>query len=161
MPVVLTLVPWFLIVNNQASGGRPAATSAATSRTPPTVGFIHDPEAFDGAGCSLWLLTDNTYSARRSIFVSDFDGNAAVNINRRDWALRLVTSEEPKGAPRKGDHSTFRYHSGGIEVIIKYIVTGTCAPNDESCEVTYYNATVVIRAPTGARVLSAHGLCGS
>ena len=138
--------------------GQIAATRTSAKRELAN-GFVQNTREFDGAGCSLWLPSDRAYSSERRIFLSDLDNHAAININGRDTALMLVNFREPKGEAKKGDRSSYRYRGEGVEVGIKFIVSGVCAPDDESCEVIHYDATITSRP--AKRVLVSQGLCGS
>jgi hypothetical protein len=136
-------------------------TGAPRQQSKPTIGFVQNANEFDGAGCTLWLPDDQNHSAKRRVLVSDFDKRAIMNIDGRDTPLMLVESKERKGEPQKGDHSSFRYRGKGIEATIGYVVVGLCAPDDESCEVISYDASLTVTTRSGRRVLTAHGVCGS
>lgn len=126
------------------------------------VAVVRDTTAFDGiAGCSLWLHSEPEYSVKRYVFLSDDDGHAVMNINGRDIKLNLVRMYEPKRLLRKGTRSTYRYSAPGINVLLNYVVTGACAPDDESCEVIPYDAAITITATSSKQNLRAHGICGS
>lgn len=100
--------------------------SAAKLAGLPTVAFIRNADDLDGAGCSLWLLGDRTYTNDRYIFVADFGERALMNIRGHDTALRLVDSSGGNGEPKKGDRSTYHCRGGGADVVVRYLVTGVC-----------------------------------
>ncbi len=127
----------------------------------PDVGFIRNTGEFDGAGCSLWLLGDRTNSRDRYILLADSGERAVMNIGGRDTALKLVRSTGGNSELKKGDRLTYRYHGEAVDVVVRYVVTGVCAPDDESCEVTNYDATVTVQTRSGKRTVRAHGICGS
>jgi hypothetical protein len=84
-----------------------------------------------------------------------------MNLDGSDRLLMLVKSSAPKGEPKLGQRSMFLYRGKGIEVIVRYVVTKVCAPDDESCEVITYDANVTVKAWSGQRTIRAHGICGS
>jgi hypothetical protein len=127
----------------------------------PAVAFIRNTKQFDGAGCSLRLLGDRAKTEERYVFLSDFDGHAVMNIDGRDKELKLVESSGANREPRKGDRSTRRFRSEGVEVIVKYVVTRVCTPNDEKCEVIGYDAVISVTTNLGQRTVRARGVCGS
>jgi hypothetical protein len=84
-----------------------------------------------------------------------------MNIDAKDIRLHLVRMREWKGMPKKGNRSTYRYKGPGISVLVDYVVTAICTPDDESCEVTSYDAEIVIKTVSGKQTLRTHGICGS
>jgi hypothetical protein len=135
--------------------------SAFALHAQPAVAFIRNAKQFDGAGCSLRLVGDRANTEDRYVFLSDFDGRAVMNIERRDKELKLVKSSGANRPPRKGDRSIQHFRGEGVEVIIKYVVTRVCAPNDEKCEVIGYDAAILVRTNLGERTIRARGVCGS
>jgi hypothetical protein len=61
----------------------------------------------------------------------------------------------------KGQKSTYRYRGDGIEVLVRYVVTELCAPEDESCEVVTYDAVLTVAMGSAKTAVRAHGICGS
>ena len=155
----ITLVMLVLTAPLVGFGGQPAQRSQSARQ--PTIGFVKSAKDFDEGGCELWPAADRTSREGRDLFLSDFAGRAVMNINGRDAALKLIEPKEPKGEPKKGESSTYRYRGAGVEVVVRYVVTGICAPDDESCEVTNYKALVTVTTASGTRALPAHGTCGS
>ena len=125
-----------------------------------TIGVVQNAAEFTESGCKLWLPSEK-YSAEHYIFLSDVEGHGIVNLDGRDTKLNLVRSREPKGEIRKGDRSTHWYMADAIAVRVDYVVTGLCPPDDESCEVIYYRATVVVGNRSVKQTLTARGICGS
>jgi hypothetical protein len=125
------------------------------------VGIVRDPAAFDGPGCSLQLPADYKRQNERYVFLSDYEDNAVININGKDIKLKHVSHREPEGDPKKGDRSTWNYAGKGTTVRVDFVATGVCDPNDESCEVTYYDATITVTQGKAKRVTKVTGLCGS
>jgi hypothetical protein len=127
----------------------------------PVIGFVEDGSTFDGAGCALWRAGDPAPGEKRRVFVGDFENRAAVHVDGRDRALLLIGSDEPKGELKKGRRSLYRYRGDGVEVVVRYVVTQVCAPDDESCEVVNYDAVVTVSTRSGTSTVQAHGVCGS
>ncbi len=136
------------------------ATSRTNVRGRITIGVVQDASEFTESGCTLWLPSER-YSAAHSIFLSDYEGHAIVNLDGRDTKLNLVRSKEPKEEPRKGDRSSYWYKGDVIVVRVDYVVTGLCPADDESCEVVYYHATIVVANRSVKQTIAAQGICGS
>jgi hypothetical protein len=126
-----------------------------------SIHFVRNASAFEEGGCQLWLSTDHNNGSDRFIFLSDLENHAVMNVNERDVLLDPVSSTEHKAQLKRGDRSVNRFRGGGVEVVVRYVVTGLCAPEDENCEVTGYNATIAVSLGSAKRVLAAHGICGS
>jgi len=137
-----------------------ATRSDSTSSTM-KVGIVKNRDSFDGAGCSLQMPTDYQKHNDRCVFLSDFEDNATININGKDIKLKLVGRREPEREPRNGDRSVFNYATQRIKVRVDFLVTGVCDPNDESCEVTYYDATLTITRGRTIRMVRTKGICGT
>ena len=118
---------------------------------------------FHDGGCELLSASDEPagYHADRYIFMSDFNGRAVMNINGRDLRLALVRSMDSRKQPKIGDRSRYWYSSGATSVQVDYTVIGACPPDDESCEVFYYNAVIRVRTGSLTKTVSARGLCGT
>ena len=124
------------------------------------IGIVQDRTGFENGGCEL-LRPSDTYSSERYIFLSDFESHAIVNIGGRDTMLALVRSNEPNKEARKGDRWTSWYRGDRIQVRVDYVVSSLCPPDDESCEVVYYRATIVVTRGATTRTVAAYGLCGT
>jgi hypothetical protein len=134
--------------------------SQGASKRTLTVGVVADQEEFHESGCEL-LLSPDSYSSERYVFMSHFNGQAVMNIDGHDLRFKLVRSTDSQKEPRKGDRSRYWYASGSITVEVDYTVTGICPPDDESCEVIYYRAIIHISSGPLKKSIVAHGLCGS
>ena len=142
----------------------PFSASMDASKSGLTIGLVADQQDFHDGGCELALSSSHSDAipSEKFIFLSDFNGRAVMNINSRDIRLALVRSTMSKEAEKVGDHSKFWYTAaGGISVEVDYTVTAVCPPADESCEVSHYNALLLVRSGSGAKTISAHGLCGT
>lgn len=72
----------------------------------------------------------------------------------------LEQSKSPQGEIRKGARHTELYRAGNLNVRIDYVVTGICDPQDESCEVTWYDATITLTRDSQKRIVKTVGVCG-
>jgi|HubBroStandDraft_6_1064221.scaffolds.fasta_scaffold837546_1 hypothetical protein len=142
-------------LNGQATANRTGVKRALS------IHFVRNTSAFEEGGCQLWLPTGRSNSSERFIFLSDLENHAVMNINGRDVQLALVSSRDKESDLKKGDRSEFRYRGSGVEVVVRYVVTGLCAPKDERCEVTNYAGTITVTVGSVMRVLTAQGICGS
>jgi len=137
------------------------AQSDAISKTI-KVGFIKNKDSFlDGGGCSLQLPTDYKKHNERYIFLSDVEDHAVINIEGKDTKLKLVSRQEPKGEPKRGDRSKWIYAGNETKVQVDFVVTGGCDPNDEGCEVIFYDATITVTRDQVNQVIRVKGVCGS
>jgi hypothetical protein len=91
----------------------------------------------EDGGCAISRSQDVWHSPL--FFTSDFQNHASINIDGKDKILTLTKIEEkvPEKEPIIGERSKYWYAGGGIEVAVEYVVTQVCAPNNESCEVSY------------------------
>jgi len=124
------------------------------------VGIVKDVREFHQGGCELLRTTDK-YASERYVFLSNFEGSAVMNLNGRDTKLMLIRETKAKGDLKERDRSSAWYRAGAVEVRVDYTVSGFCPPDHESCEVIYYNATVVVSRQGVQKTVLAHGLCGS
>lgn len=83
-----------------------------------------------------------------------------MNIEGRDVKLTLARKMDPRGRERVGSRSTRRYLADDISVEATYIATKVCKRDDESCESTYYSATLVVKKGARVQVVKAVGGCG-
>jgi hypothetical protein len=125
------------------------------------IGVVRSRKLVDGAGCSLQLPADYKKHNERYILLSDSENNAVMNIDGKDTNLKLVSQGEPKGDLKRGDRFTSYYGTKGTKVQVDFLVTRVCDPNDESCEVTYYDATITVSRGINKQGLKVKGLCGT
>jgi hypothetical protein len=109
----------------------------------------------------LWLLDDRTRTDGRYVLLADLGEHAVMNIGERDVPLKLLEPSPANREKKKGDRSTYRYRGDGVDVVANYVATGICAPDDEACEVTNYDAVITVASRSGKRRVRAHGICGS
>jgi hypothetical protein len=125
------------------------------------LGVVVDQKDFQDGGCGLLLASDSSYACERYVFMSDYNGRAVMNINGLDTRFTLIRSNESRGRIKKGDRSSYWYASGSIVVEVDYTVTDVCPPDDESCEVFYYQAMIHVTSGRLKQSIAAHGLCGT
>lgn len=88
------------------------------------------------------------------------DGSARINLDGKDLELQLVDSKELKRAPKVGDREWAVCAAGDVRVRVDYLVTKVCDPKDESCEVTYYKATLTVTRKSQRTAIKTIGFCG-
>jgi hypothetical protein len=159
--IAIILASSFSITFNSSTNLAQTASPNQKRLNPIKIGVVRNRDSFDEAGCSLQISADYKKHNERYIFLSDYEDNAVMNIDGKDTNLKLVRRREPKGDPKKGDRSTWNYSAKGTTVRVDFLVTGVCDPNDESCEVTYYDATIAVTRGNDKQVVKANGLCGS
>jgi len=127
------------------------------------IGFIKDFSEYEGnAGCTLRLPQDDKKDRKNFIFLSDYDDNAVVNVDGKDVNLKLKVRKEPKGEDLKvGQKSEEDYTGTGVKVHVDYVTTWVCPPDDESCEVTSFNAIVIVTRGNSRKAVRVKGVCGS
>ena len=128
---------------------------------PLKIGVVSNRDSSDGPGCSLQLPADYRKHNERYTLLSDSEDNAVMNIDGQDMNLKLVSHREPRGPSKKGDRSTWTYSRRGITVRVDFVVTALCPPNDEVCEVIYYDATITVTRGTNKQLVIVKGVCGS
>ncbi len=152
------LAPVFLLIalttaNGQAQKQSTAATSA------PKIGVIKKPLT-DGCSCTLQLPEDYRKHNERAVFLHDFSDIIQMNIDGKDVRLKLV-SESPQPKKEKvGNRRKEVYSAGKDRVEIEYVTTKVCPPKDESCEVTWYSATITVIRGKESQQIKALGTCG-
>ena len=113
-------------------------------------------------GCGCWFSFPSKSRKRLpgQVFSSDIDEETALmNIDGVDVELRLVRSTEPN-KERIGSRSTRTYVGAGVRVSAVYVTTRMCKPNDEDCEATEYDATVMVTKGARKQKIKLKGACG-
>ena len=137
------------------------ASPNQNSPAPLKIGIVSNRDSFDGPGCSLQLPANYRKHNQRYTLLSDSEDNAVMNFDGKDMNLRLVCHREPRGPSKKGDRSNWTYSRRGITVRVDFVVTGLCPPNDEGCEVIYYDAAITVTRGTNKQLVMVKGVCGS
>lgn len=132
-------------------------TSAAQNASKPAlVGNLTG--NFDGCGC-YFKFRGTRRNSPKVMFAEFGQNNSWMNIAGRDVQLKLV--KENRGErERVGSKWTRTLAVGDISVTSTYVATRVCAPNDETCESTDYDATFVVKKGKRTQSLRAFGWCG-
>jgi len=150
--IVLLFLTWIVPIATEQT--RNATRRAA----PPKIGFLQNPEEFDGFGCLLQLPMDHKNQTNRIVFMSNSEDEALVNIDGDDVRLNRVAFDG--GSARKGIHSVDRFRKGDITAEVEFIQTKRCIPNDENCDLTEFDAVITIVRGLGKRSVATKGVCG-
>ena len=165
----LTLAVFVPILRGQ-SAEQPNSTASLLK-----IGIVENTDDFDGAGCTLQNPSDYKKHNDHNVFMSDYESRAIMNIDGKDVRLVLVPNDqrqanaasswivgqdEGNGKVRRGLRSIHKYRAGDFEVRVDYVVTGVCAPKDESCEVTAFDAKITVTRGPNKRTVNVKGICG-
>ncbi len=113
---------------------------------------------FDGCGC-FFKFRGTRKNSPKVMFAEFGQNNAWMNIDGRDVQLKLV--KENRGeSERVGSKWTRTIAVRDISVTSTYVATRVCAPNDETCESTDYDATFVVKKGGRSQTVRAFGWCG-
>jgi len=87
-----------------------------------------------------------------------------MNIDGHDVDLKITGSagmdRDMDRELKVGDRYSETYTGDGLKTRIDYVVTGVCAPNDESCEVINLDATITVERNGSKQQIKASGLLG-
>jgi hypothetical protein len=136
----------------------PRAPLWAGQSTTPQVGIVQNPDDFDGYGCRFQLASDYEKRNDRHVFVSSLDEEAIMNIDGSDVRLSRIGFEA--GADNNGNRFVDQYRRDELAVRIELEVTRRCSPSDENCEVTLYDAVIVVTRGTSTHTVTTKGFCG-
>lgn len=117
-----------------------------------------------GCGCHFHTPSRRKHPNPHSIFQSDLEGAAWMNLDGREIELRLVrTIDKPRRknrAEKKGDQTIEEYEGSGFKVTVSQTVTRPCRPADEDCEYTRMNAVLKVSGGGREQTVRAVGGCG-
>ena len=113
----------------------------------------------DGCGCYFKLRGTNRNS-EQYIFSQSIDQAAWMNIDGQDTKLRILKDRNPGDRERIGSRWTKTFSAGQVTVSSTWVTTRVCAPDDENCESTDYDATFVVRKGRRVETVRAFGWCG-
>lgn len=125
------------------------------------VGYVTDINTHGGCGCSYYFPGDRKEIGTKLIFSSDFGKEVWMNLNGKDVKLKLI--KDSKHNMRKGGRFYEIYQHGNMKIKFDYLVTWTCesdAPNDDSCEVWYYDLNITFSQNGQHKTIKAKGECG-
>ena len=115
----------------------PALIACVLFATPPRLELDKLP---DPSTCSCTLR-----NAANEVLLFDEDLSAAhprISVDGETLTLEQTRDTARKGYPRVGDAFFTEYRVADLTVRIDWVVTYVCAKNDESCEVTLFDATL-------------------
>ena len=115
--------------------------------------------AIDGCGCYFKFRGTNR-NAEQYMFSQGIGEKAWMNIDGRDVQLKMLRERNPGDRERIGSRWTRTFSAGDIAVSCSWITTKMCAPNDENCESTDYDATFVVKKGKRQETVRAFGWCG-
>ena len=136
-------------------GATSSAQRASNSRL---VGNVKD-NVIDGCGC-YFKFRGAKRNSEQYMFAESFDREAWMNIDGRDVPLRVSKEGNPGDRERIGSKWTRTFVAGEITISSTWVTTRMCAPNDENCESTDYDATFVVRKGKRVQTVKASGSCG-
>ena len=115
----------------------------------------------EGCGCEFTFASEIRKDDPRFVFTSDEEEKKAfINIDRRNIALTLIHSTNPRGRERVGNRSTRTYEGEGIRVSAVYVAKRVCKKYDEACESTDYDGTFTLTKDRRKRIARLKGVCG-
>jgi hypothetical protein len=142
------------------AGGNVQAQSSPSVTKPFKLGFVKDEALLNDCGCSFYL-SHKDVNKRRHVFLSDLSQNAIINLDAKDLRLLLIDHSAEKNDELKvGDRSWEIYRAGKVRLRVDYVVRKLCDPNDEGCEVIYYDATLSLTRDGQKAAFKVVGLCG-
>ncbi len=138
------------------------ALALAFSKDTFTLGPVTEEMERSNGGCSLQVPHEFAKRDGSFIFVSNFDGQAIVNVDGSDIHLTLVKSQGPdvKRRGELGEHSTYSYTGADIDVEVDYLVSEGC-PINKSCTTTRYDAILTVKRGKAHKSVAAKAVCGS
>jgi hypothetical protein len=121
---------------------------------------VKNADDLGGGGCKLQLPSDYKKNNDRSVFLSDDDDRAVMNIDGADVRLSLESFEQVKAKREKGRRFVHRYRGDGLAVRVDFTVTKACDPKDVSCAATWFNAEITVIRESLKRAINVRGTCG-
>ena len=128
-----------------------------------TIGTVAAEIDRSNGGCSLQLPRGFANREGNYVFVSDFEGQALMNVDGVDTHLAFLKSkgQDVKQRGQLGEHSTYWYAGDGIEVEVDYVATGGCPAGNDSCKITHYDAILTVKHGKAHKTVAAKGVCGT
>jgi hypothetical protein len=152
-------------VLNQSPTQTPQVARNESSPTPtpeaaPKIGIIQETKYFHDCGTSLQLPEDYKSHKDKYVFDADLGEFCRLNIDGRDVDLKMRNSAGMNRELKVGDRYNETYGGDDLKARVDYVVTGVCDSNDESCEVTYIDATITVERHGSKQQIKARGLFG-
>lgn len=144
-----------VLVSSPTLIAQPKPTTMSQARL--RLGYVKNGDI--GCGCSF-ARNQTDLRKRRYIYSESMDEPAYINVNGNNLKLYPVASSETDGAEKVGQQSWETFTAGNLKIRLEKIVTKICDPNDESCEVTYYEARIIVNSKRQKISEPLIGLCG-
>ncbi|HYE75913.1 MAG TPA: hypothetical protein VEF04_21390 [Blastocatellia bacterium] len=116
-------------------------SSTETSQAKLRIGYVKNSDI--GCGC-YFARSLSDLRKDRYIYSEIINEPAFINVNGKNLKLNPVASSEANGEEKVGQRSWETFTARDLKIRLEKVVTKVCDPNDESCEVTYYNATLTV-----------------
>ena len=113
----------------------------------------------DGCGCYFKFRGTNKNS-EQYMYSQSIDQKAWMNIDVQSVQLKMLKERNPGDRERIGSRWTRTFSAANITVSSTWVTTRMCAPDDETCESTDYDATFVVRKGKRMETVRAFGWCG-
>lgn len=107
----------------------------------------------EGCGCYLAQGGD-------SLFESDIDGNAWINVDGTDVAFKQTSqprTDEKVGATFE---ETYTAQAEGLVAKVRWVVIRVCGEGEEECESASYDTTIEVERGGKSGTAKASGACG-
>lgn len=130
-----------------------------TAAPTPKIGVIKKPLT-DGCGCTLQLPEDYRKHNERAVFLNDVGDIIQMNIDGKDVRLKLISESPQLKKEKVGSRRQEVYSAGKDRVEIEFVTTKLCPTKDESCEATWYSATITVIRGKQSHQIKALGICG-
>jgi len=127
------------------------------------VGYVTDAHIYMGCGCAYYFSDKDKEEREKIIFKSNFEDTAWMHLNGKDVKLKRIEESESEGSIKKGRRSYEIYQYGDMTIKFDYLLTWTCesdAPNDDSCEIWYYDINITFTQKGQHKTVKAKGECG-
>ncbi len=137
-----------------------SASSGEDGKRRLTIGTVGD--GLNGSGgCTLQLASQYAKREGLYIFATDLQTHGLINVDGSDTPVELVGSDRPDPARKAqvGEHSTYSYTGGTVEVRVDYTVTEACAVGIDSCRLTRYDAVLTVKRGKASKTVAAKAVC--
>ena len=135
-----------------------AASACAQVRLEP----LSDDQVERGCGCSFHVPFQAGH-AGSMVLQWSYPGPAKIKVQGNVYELTVaseVSSTPAERRERVGDSLTYELRGPSVAVSVKCRATWVCPSNDESCEVSYYRAQILLTLGKTKSKVTAWGACG-
>lgn len=119
------------------------------------IGVLKDQSHVDGCGCCFTFL-----SGDKDVIQMETDTLVWMNINGIDQRFKLDNSTQTNEAYKVGMKWSEQYSNDLYTFQINYVVTSICSPDDENCEWTGMDATIILENGESKTIVKVKGGCG-